>query len=276
MTLPSAQYFSNAIVGQMQVGADVNLYRQDTAPKYAVGQGFTRGDGNEYRYASFGAAVTQGKLVAPTFADSGKSTQDNKIILPASAVQVAAEAPIYPGQIGSHYVQVTLASITAGQFQGGYFITEDGTGEGYTYRIRGNTATGNPATGDIYLQLWEPLEALVGPNTDIQIIPSMYNSLSVASAATDFAPCGATVVSMASGEFGWICTHGVHAVLEDITVGTLSSGDQVALSTAVSGAIVPYGQGTTDVTALTTAPIVGYCIQTAADTEYAAIYLQLE
>ena len=47
MTLPSAQYFSNAIVGQMQVGADVNLYRQDTAPKYAVGQGFTRGDGND-------------------------------------------------------------------------------------------------------------------------------------------------------------------------------------------------------------------------------------
>lgn len=276
MALPSAQYFTNAIVGNMQAGADVNIYRQDTAAKYPIGVGFTRGDGNKYRYASFSAAVTQGKLVAPTFADSGKATTDNIVINPASAVIVEGERPTTPGSVGSHYVQVTLASITANQFQGGYLITEDGSGEGYSYRIKGNTATGNPASGDIYLILWDALEAVVSGNTDIQIIPCMYNSVSVASAATDFAPCGATVVSMASGEFGWICTHGVHQVLEDITVGTLSSGDQVALSTAVDGAIVPYGQGTTSVSALTGAPIVGYCIQTAADAEHAAVYLQIE
>ena len=40
MALPSTQYFSNAIVGQMMVGADVNIFRADVNQAYAIGQGF--------------------------------------------------------------------------------------------------------------------------------------------------------------------------------------------------------------------------------------------
>lgn len=273
MALPATQRFSNATVGQTQAGADIVIYRVDTACQYAVGQGFTRADGNMYRYCSFDTTVTQGKLVAPVFANSGKATTDNVVINPTSAVVVASEYPILPGQVGSHFVEVTLASIAANQFQGGYFITEDGSGKAYSYRIRGNTATGNPASGNIRIQLYDAIAALLSPNTDIQIVPSMYNDVDVASAATNWAVAGATCASMTAGTFGWICTHGVNPVLQD---GTVTGGDPVALSAGTSGAVTAYGAGTTDVANLTGVQPVGYCIQTGATTEYASIYLQLE
>src|SRR3990167_3061846 len=276
MTLPTSQRFANSIVGQMQAGADVDIFRIDTTCKYAVGQGFTRADGNKYRYGSFGTAVNEGRLVAADFSDSGKATTDNVVINPVSTTSVASEYPTLPGQVGSHFVQATIAGITANQYQGGYLVIEDGSGEAYVYRIKGNTATGNPVAGDMRFQLWEPLKVIVSGNSDIQIIPSMYNSLIIASVGTDWAVCGVTCGNMAAGEFGWVCTHGVCAVLEDITVGTLTGGDQVALSTAVDGAVCPYGQGTTSVATLIGVQVVGYCIQTAADTEHASVYLQLE
>lgn len=274
MALPSLQRFTNAIVGQMGAGADVNVFETSATCKYALGQGFTRGDGNKFRYTSFDGAVTAGRLVAPVFANSGKATTDNVVVVPATAVSVASEYPTLPGQVGSHFMEVTLASITANQYQGGYLITEDGSGKNYTYRIRGNTATGNPASGNIRIQFVEPIQALISANTDITIVPSMYNDVDVASAATNWGVAGvACATTTSTNTFGWICTHGVWGVLQD---GAWTGGDQLALSTVVSGAACVYGALTTSVAALTGVQIIGYAIQNGGDTEVGSAYLQLE
>lgn len=274
MALPSDQYFTNSIVGNMQAGADIDLYRNDASQKYPVGQGFTRGDGNKYRYASFDAAVSPGRLVAPVVANAVLTVNDNNIILPASATIVEAERPIRPGQIGSHYVQITLAAIAADKYQGGYLIINAGSGRNFTYRIVSNTATGNPVSGDLYVQLYEPLDAAVGPNTDIIICPSMYNDMDVASTGTNWGVSGVTVSDItAAGQFGWICTHGVVGILQD---GAWTGGDQLSLSLDTSGAAETYGNGTTAVANLTTVQIIGYALQNGGDTELGAAYLQLE
>lgn len=273
MALPSSQRFVNAIVGQQNVGADVNIFAIDTTCRFPIGQGFTRGDGNKFRYASFDTTVAAGRLVAPVFANNGKATTDNVIVVPATAVQVASEYPILPGQVGSHYMEITLASVTANQFQGGYLVTEDGSGRGYTYRIKGNTATGNPASGNIRVQLWEPIQVLISANTDITICPHPCNDVDVASAATNWGVIGANCAAMTAGTFGWVCTHGIWSVLQD---GTITGGDQLALSAAVSGAATSYGAGTTSVAALTGVQIIGYAVQTGGDTEFVSAYLQLE
>ncbi len=274
MALPSPQYFSNAIVGNMQSGADVNVYRTDSAPKYPIGQGFYRADGNIFRYASFDAAVTAGRLVAPVVANNGLTVTDNKIIGAASATIVEAERPIQPGTVGSHWIQVTISGIAASKYAGGYLITEDGSGKSFTYRIANNTATNNPVSGDLYLQLYEPLQAQVSANTDIIIVPSMYNDVDVASAATNWAVSGVAMSTTTSTNiFGWVCTHGVVGVLQD---GAWTGGDQLALSTAVNGAACTYGALTTSVSALTGVQIIGYAIQNGGDTELGAAYLQIE
>lgn len=274
MALNAASYFGNSIAGTMQVGADVNIMETNASPKYGIGQGFTRVDGNKYRYSYVGAATNAGSVVAPVFASSGKATTDNIVIASASAVAVEAQRPILPGQVGSNYVELTIASVTAGQFKGSYFITEDGSGRGYTYRVRGNTATGDPASGNIRLQLWEPIKAVVSPNTDITIVPCMYNDLKTATVATDWAVAGVLCsTTTASLPYAWICTHGVIGALQD---GTIVGGDQVALSRATAGAVSVYGQGDTNEAALIGEQILGYCVQIGANTEFATVYLQIE
>ena len=78
-----------------------------------------------------------------TTASGGATYGAITVVASASAVAVPAEYPILPGQVGSHYIEATIASIAANKYQGGYLITTGGTGLGQTYRIVGNTATGN-------------------------------------------------------------------------------------------------------------------------------------
>ena len=174
MALSSSTYYSNGIVGQMMTGADVDITRADTAPKYPVGQGFTRADGNVYRYAHVGTATNAGKLVGPTTSSGGATYGAAVVVASAYAVAVQAEYPILPGQVGSHYVEVTIAAIAANKYQGGYMVTTRGTGLGETYRIVGNTATDNPATGNLRIKLAEPLRVAVDATTGVIIVPSIF------------------------------------------------------------------------------------------------------
>ena len=72
MAVSSSSYFSNSIVGQPQVGADIDIYESSTSPKYAVGFGFTRADGCKYRYAHFGATTNRGVMVSTDLSETYK------------------------------------------------------------------------------------------------------------------------------------------------------------------------------------------------------------
>ncbi|MEK7180421.1 MAG: hypothetical protein AAB706_03010, partial [Patescibacteria group bacterium] len=172
MALNSSTYYSNSIVGQMMVGGDVNIYDTHASPKFPIGQGFTRADGNVFRYGYYGTATNAGNLVGATTASGGATYAAAVVVAPASAVAVAAESPILPGQVGSHFVEVTIASIAANKYQGGYLVTTRGTGVGDTYRIIGNTATDTPATGNLRIQLAEAIKVAFVASTGIIIVPS--------------------------------------------------------------------------------------------------------
>lgn len=273
MALDSGRYFGNPIVGQPGAGADINVYDTHATPHYQVGFGFTRGDGNKFRYAYTDAATNAGSVVAPVFANSGIATTDNAVIAPASAVAVSGEV-IKPGSAGSRYVEWTKSGISQNQLAGGYFITEDGSGKGYTYRIKGNTATDNPATGNIRIELYEKLNATLSPNTDVTIVPCMWNDVKTATVATDWAAAGVLMATTTSSKpYAWVCTHGVVAALQD---GTVVGGDQLVLSRNTAGAVMTAGGGTTDVASLVGEQNLGYCIQTGATTEWVTMYLILE
>lgn len=274
MALNSSTYFTNSIVGQPQAGADVNIYDTHASPRYPVGFGFTRGDGNKYRYSYVGTATSAGRVMAPIFASSGLSTDDNHVVAPASAIVVPFEPTIQAGTAGSHFIEYTISAIAANKYRGGYFITEDGSGKGYTYRIKGNSATGDPASGNIRIQLYEPLKESLTVNTDVTIVPSMFNDLKTATVSTDWAAIGVLCsTTTASLPYAWVCTHGVIGALQD---GTITGGDQVALSRGTAGAVAAFGNGTTDVASLFGEQILGYAIQAGATAEIVTIYLQLE
>jgi hypothetical protein len=239
MAVDTSLGFSNAVQGIPQVGADFDIYGQHTDPRYAIGTRITRQDGNEYVYCHFGATVNRGVLVSTDVSESSRVDSDNIIVAPASA-QTTSD-----GTIGNKFLEITLASVTVDQYAGGYFVTTDDTGEGYTYRIKGNTATGNPATGNFRMELYEPLQVAVDATTDFAIQGNLYANLEIATAATDNCIAGVTCSTIATAaNCGWVQTKGVCGILtfnDDVSPGVggtlIAIGDMAVLSSDSNGAV---------------------------------------
>ena len=277
MALSSSTYYSNSIVGQMMTGGDVNVFDAHSAPKYPVGQGFTRADGNIFRYCHVGTATNAGQLVGQTTASGGKAYSVAQFVAPASAVAVPWEYPILAGQAGSHYVEVTVAAIAANKYQGGYLITSRGTGLGDTYRIIGNTATDNPATGNLRIQLAEALKVSLTANVGLLIVPSLFTDCA-ASATSSTTVTGVLMSTTTSSNlWAWVCTRGIVGCLEDAT-NTIVAGQQVMVSRVTAGAYasVTVSTGTLLVAGAFSSPIVGYAITPSGTGRQTAICLQLE
>jgi hypothetical protein len=251
MAVTTTGWFSNAIQGIPQVGADFDIFDKHATARYAVGTRVQRQDGNEYVYSHFGADTNRGLLVAQDISESGESAVvDNALIAPASAVTTS------DGTIGSKFIQMTNASITADQFAGGYF-------------------TGDPTTGDIRIELHDPLQVAIDNTTDVMITGSLYANLEAATSATDHIVAGVTVSTMdvSAQAYGWIQTKGNVAGLVD---GTIAGGEMVTLSDGVSGAFQVAGGGSTAVVDLVDELILGQCLVAAgASTEHAAMLVQI-
>jgi hypothetical protein len=273
MSNDSQRWFSNAIQGIPAVGADVNIFDVHAVPKYAVGSGWHRSDGNVYRYGYASGGVARGLFVAPTFATAGKSTISTSVITPSSAVAVAGES-LRPGYAGSRYFEITAASVTANQFQGGYCLFEGGSGSGYTHRIRGNTATDNPASGNCRIELREPIQSSLAGSTNVIIVPNPFNDVSAADPSTNVAVCGVSCATTTTAKpYGWFCVRGTVGAMQD---GSVTSGQAIQLSrsSGTSGAYqVLLGAYTYIYTAQTIAGLqpIGECIQPGASGLYGIV-----
>jgi hypothetical protein len=231
----SSNYHSNAIVGVPQVGSDINVCERHTSPRYSIGFGFTRADGNKFRYVHFGAAVAAGTLVGCSNTNNNIYSVNAIVVAPATAQAVADEV-IKPGSAGSRYVEVVLATVANNQYAGGYFVTTKDSGSGYTYRIRGNTATGTPTSGNIRFELYEPLKVALDNTTDIAVAISPYVDLDEAAAIqTTTTLAGVSACAMSADNWGWVCTSGVVGCLFSDT-GLMSQLVRPTLGTA-AGAV---------------------------------------
>ena len=276
MALNANTYFSNSIQGQPQAGVDVNVETVDSSPRYAAGYLVERADGNRFRYVNVGTATNQGQLVGP--GTTGQLTYTGAAITaPASATIVPQEYPITPGSVGSHYIQVTVSSIAANKYQGGYAILTGGTGLGQTYRIVGNTATGTPTSTTLYIQLYEALQTAVTASTGIIIVQSMFTDLA-ATATTSPQVTGVLMGTTTSANlWGWVCTKGVVGCAEDAT-NTITAGQEVICSPVTAGSYASAGKSAnTLVSNALNYPTIGYSITPAgSSSRLGAIFLLLE
>jgi len=280
MALSSVAYYSNAIVGSPQQGGDVNIYEANTNPKFPVGYGFKRADGNVFRYCHVGTATRAGNLVGPTTASGGATYNAVALVGSTASVAVPGESNIKAGQSGSHFVEATVAAIAKDKYRGSYLITTQGTGMGHTYRIKGNTATDDPASGNIRIQLYDAITSGMNIYTGTIIVPSMYTDLTV-TAISSSQVTGVLMADTSSTKiYGWVCTHGVSGCCEDGT-NTVTAGYQVSVSTVTAGAYAClYRSGGTVLASSVAVPIIGYSITPsaagAASNRSGAIYLTLE
>lgn len=272
MAFSTNNYFSNSIAGLTQIGTDIDIYAAHTSAKYAVGFGFTRSDGAKFRYCHFGIMTSQSGLVMAN--DFSGSTA------PASGVSVTAVDPgsttalagenAKSNTADSRYVQLTITA-SAQQFAGGYLIITSGTGYGFTYRIKGNTVSGTPASTSSTFEIDGKLQAaLSGTASAATVVGCQYSNLKKCD-TTDFTPVGVSCACVSADGYGWIQTAGVVGAL---TAAAVPVKGTIVASTDTAGAVATIQVNTG--TALSAGPIIGNIIAPSIEANYSTIYLTLE
>lgn len=261
MSVTTDSITSFAICGVPMSASEFNPYEStDSNDKgRSVGFKFEDNQGNIYRWASFSAACGQGTVVSPDLSITSLVDSDNIVVAPASAQNTS------DGTIGSRFVEITLTDTGAGEYAGGILIITDDTGEGYSYPILDNTATGDPAAGNFRLELKYPLQVALDATSDIAILPSPYKGLKKAD-STDEIVTGVCVSDQAADDYGWILTKGFVGILQDgpnITVG-----DAIKVG-SVAGSVNGNATATND-------NIFGQCVVAGDNTGYCGAKINCE
>lgn len=264
-TYPPESYY---VQGFGAVGASLDLYATPTSPAWPIGQKLEAADGRVFRYVQTAGAVNAGQVVSPDLSAVGLTDTDNQV-----------DAAVTAGTRTFRFDGAAFASISANQFSGAFLITTDDAGEGFTYRLSENIASENTDEITVTLTYSEGVVVALATTTDVGIIPNMWAEVVAATAATDFAPSGVAVATMADNDYGWVTTWGPTAVLQD---GTIAGGDEVYLSDGVAGAVQVQGGGATfasnvavNFNDIVAEARVGYCVVEGDDTGQCGIIAQL-
>jgi hypothetical protein len=285
MAVNNESWFSNALVGVPQVGADVNIYEEHTTPRFAVGTKFERQDGAIFRYAHFGATVASAGLMCHV--DMSESAIEGLtpllVVASSSTYQMANEQPgVYPNMKDSKYVVITKGSVTADDYAGGYITMSSGNAAtSHTYRIKGNTATGDPASGKVRFELCDKLQVGLSSSTGFMLAPSRWANLEAGlpSTGSDL-PSGVSMVKITTADdYGWVQTKGICGILAGET--TILANRPVAMSTEVAGAVDLFA---VSVSALTSTaysmtpphPIVGFAVTNCTAGTFVPIVLNID
>lgn len=212
-----------------------------------LGARASTGDGREFRFVlAGGTSLVPGKLQQAPVEDT-----TNYQNLAAAAAAIGATSLTIS----------TSTTVAANAFAGGYVMTTTSTGAGYSYQIKGNTAT-SAATGlVIYLDDALIVATTTGTRFDLQANP--YSGVIVNPTTATSAPLGVAVFAVTNAQYGWIQTKGPANVLAD---GSVTVGTALVASNGTAGAV----EALTGVQA-----IVGTALTGIATTEYGAVMLNL-
>jgi hypothetical protein len=244
------------ITGGRPDSGPVNLYVNEAVQTQPVGALLERADGARFRYVKSGAAVNRGLIVAPDFSETGIVDTDNALVAAGSGFNAVDNVKV---RISS----TDVSSIAKDEWAGGYLHTTDDTGEGYVYRIMGNTATAANVT-DVFL--YDKIQVALDTTTDIEVTPLPWWKVVAAVAGTDALPLGGvTMATLTSAYYGWVQTRGVGTVLCDLAV---SINSVLTLSDGVAGAA--------QVQDAYTEPIIGYSLHASDDQGHGAVFITIE
>lgn len=230
------------------MGAD--LLSNSSVQQMTVGAYAETNDGRGYRYSLIGAVSTV----------AGKVYQGKA--LDATNDQVSGGISIEAAAIGATSV-VTTSTLTwtADEFAGGYMAVVVTPGQGYTYRIRGNTAASS-AVGTFTLD--DPIQVALTTSSKVIVVANPYNGLVIEPGTPTAAVAGVANSIITNAQYGWVQTRGACSVL---FTGTGAAGKAVgSLSGGTSGSSAP---------AIAATNIMGYHMATGITGEYAMIMLTI-
>lgn len=228
------------------------IWEESTTQNHVIGCYAETADGRGFRYSKIGSVATvAGKVYQGTPLDATN-------LQPSGGLGVSAAQAI-----GDTSVTIsTSITLTANQLAGGYLSVDVTPGQGYLYKIRGNTAVTSAASAVITLD--DPLQIALTTSSKVIVANHPYFGLVIEPGTPTAAIAGVAHRVTSASAFGWIQTRGAASVL---FTGTGVAGKAVgSLSGGTSGSSAP---------AIAATNILGYHMATGITAEYALIMLTI-
>lgn len=238
--------FAIAVAGQ-------DVFTSSATQTTDLGAIASTGDGRYFRYCLAGATT-----LVPGQVQQGPA-QDATNLSPAGGLAVAAAA------IGATQITLTGSLTLAANLLAGSFMSVAVTpGQGYTYKVKGNTAVAGAANCVVTLE--DPIQVALTTSSKVLFVLNQYSGVVVAPATLTAAPIGVAVYPVVNAQYGWIQSHGqVGALLTGtfasagLAVGVLVGGTIGSLAPAIAGTNV-----------------LGYTTTIGATGQYGNVYLTID
>lgn len=209
-------------------------------------------DGRGFRYAKVGAVATVAGKVYQGPALDATNMQPSGGLTPAAAA------------IGDTSVTIsTSTTLAVNLLAGGYMSVVVTPGQGYTYRIKGNTATAGAA--GLVVTLEDPLQVALTTSSRVIFTRHPYDGVVIEPGTPTARIAGVPNAIFSAASFAWVQTKGTCAVL---FTGTGVAGKVVgSLTGGTSGSMAP---------AIAATNIGGEHLATGITGEYSLIYLRID
>lgn len=229
-----------------------DVYTSSATQGTDLGDLASTGDGRFFRYVLAGAVTLVPGLLQQ--APAQDTTNQN----PSGGLAVAAAG------IGTTTVTLTgTLTLAANVLAGGYMSVNVTPGQGYMYKVKGNTAV--TAAANCVVTLEDPLIVALTTSSKVVFSLSPYSGVIVCPATTPTGICvGAGVFAVVNAQYGWIQTRGSCSL-----AGTAG--------TAVGSALAPSsGTAGNAITAAAGKQIIGIAQGTFVTTEYDVAFLLID
>lgn len=171
------------------------------------------------------------------------------------------------GAVGDTSVDISIGAtnIVANEYDEGYLVIIDDTGEGHTHEIVRHGVNSGAATVTFVIK--PGLEEATTTATTVTLVRNPYRNVIIADGnQSDFA-VGVTPIALSADNYGWLQTGGIASVLID---GALTAGRPITISGSVSGAVAAYDAATEHIVGLFPAGAI------ADNTENGPVFLTLD
>lgn len=244
---------ATTLTGFVQIVA-ADLLSNSSTQLQTIGTYCETADGRGFRYFKNGAVSTvPGKVYAAPAWDSTNQA-------PVGGLAVAAAA------IGATQVTLTGSlTLAANLLAGGYLVTDVTPGQGYIYKIQGNTAVA--AAANCVITLADPLAVALTTSSKVVLVQHPYNGVIVSpGGASTGMPVGVSGNIVTNAQFGWMQTYGPAQVLSGVATSISLPGVPVTPSATTAGSVI-----------VSTAilPTIGWAMQLFTATEYQSVYLTI-
>lgn len=239
------------LTGFAQVSAQAILSESSTQ-LHSLGTYMETADGRGFRYAKNGAVATVAGKVYQGPALDATNMQPSGGLTPAAAA------------IGDTSVTIsTSTTLAANLLAGGYMSVVVTPGQGYTYRIKGNTVTAGAA--GLVVTLEDPIQIALTTSSRVIFTRHPYDGIVIEPGTPTARIAGVPTFIITAAYYGWVQTKGPCAVL---FTGTGAAGKVVgSLTGGTSGSMAP---------AIAATNIGGEHMATGITTEYSMIYLRID